>query len=171
MSTAAKVQLVRDSYGDGGSASVIAGRVTQACKSTVTRNAIIGLYMRRPELHKDCPFTGLKSPRPKKTNVVPSAPKPPRKKPVNVVVPPKPVAPPPVAPVEEVDVAEMKRLHKLFDEQSLRVTVMEATKNQCRYVVEETPLHRYCGHEVLKGKSWCEHHHARIFRRHWKDAV
>lgn len=46
---------------------------------------------------------------------------------------------------------------------SLRVSMMDLTDSQCRFIAEEPREATFCGHQVKDGSSYCPHHHARVW--------
>lgn len=46
---------------------------------------------------------------------------------------------------------------------SLRVSLMDLTDSQCRFIADEPNNATFCGHRVKEGSSYCPHHHARVW--------
>lgn len=46
----------------------------------------------------------------------------------------------------------------------LDLDVLQLTDGTCRYPVTKAVPHKFCGHPSLPGKSWCDAHHAHVYR-------
>lgn len=158
-----KKQLVDKVYGaDGGSASALAARISHETGFQVSRNAIIGFYMRHPSLKTSHPFTGMRVGAALKRTAkeLPNgplrrAPRTTAKRREGFLDRELPPSPPP----KKVEPTEREK----YDAGALRLTVDELGHRHCRYAVTENAPHLFCGHETEPGSSWCEHHRRRVF--------
>lgn len=53
---------------------------------------------------------------------------------------------------------------RAYDETSRKLTCIELTSATCKFGThEEDGDHKFCGHTVREGSSYCDHHHARCY--------
>jgi GcrA cell cycle regulator len=141
-----RVELLKRLWGDGLSASQIAGQLGGG----VTRNAVIGKVHRlglagrvKPGAPAPVPAPPVAARRPKPEQPVPApsaAPLPPVLTALNGGAPP--VAASPAIPVSQ------------------RVTIMELRESMCRWPMGDptSPEFRFCGARAITGLPYCTHH-------------
>jgi hypothetical protein len=148
-----RITLVADVWDVNSSAATIAAAIMAKLEgSELTRNSIIGFYHRNPQLAVSHPLSGggrQKKLPPKKPKLVQLA--------ETAVVLPKPEP-------RKVWSILIQEDCQAYDEASRQVTLFELGHHECHWAINEPePRGQYlfCGHPVMRGKRYCEHHQMR----------
>lgn len=175
-SPARKVEIIREVYEpDKSSAVQLAERISKKYKITVTKNAVIGLYGRRPELKASHPLTGSRNSSAKgsRSAVSPEARRiamqarllreqrrrdEKERKRLDAEAR-KRKREEKVDPLIKLAVAERRKaLANFFAEESYAIPLVELTESVCHWPEGEGP-YVFCGRTDLnKGRTYCQFH-------------
>jgi len=143
-----KLDMMRAAYSEGASTNDIAKHISELIGEQVKRRAIIGMYHRYRGDLVDCPLAKASSPNGLPKGSVSQRVYVPKSKPK----------------IKESQSLAPKRLWQLFDDNTLKGSLVDIEHGQCRWPVnKDTEPFVFCGFLKYKNSSYCEHHTARAW--------
>lgn len=161
--THSRIELVKEHWCSGYSASDIARSISARLGEKISRNVICGMYVRHRDKLTNHPLNIPNQPARARN----PAPRPPRVA--------KPRAPKQIAQARSVTPKPPKPVRMpIAPPQARFILLVELGPLDCRWVVNGPPhgeIHRFCGCKTKPGSSWCDFHADLVFERSGRSAA